>query len=151
MARVKDFDGPCLIIYSLFTIYRDIHYWLFGIFGIFDFANLIFQTEIIPRSNYLGKKIKLDISNWRMSKIPKIQVQIDRRCVLHYRVFEYDVQDFALRKFYYCVTQCHFVTVVITFRCTTIFFDNWVLSGRSLFDAHCQILIYDLLYLKTRI
>ena len=24
--RVKYFDGPCLTIYSLFTIYRDIHY-----------------------------------------------------------------------------------------------------------------------------
>ena len=88
--------------------------------GILDFANLIFQTGIFSQFK-LGKKIKLDISNWRKSKIPKIQVQIDRRCVLHYRVFEYDVQDFALRKFYYCVTQCHFVTVVITFRCTTIF------------------------------
>ena len=27
-ARVKYFDGPCLTIYSLFTIYRDIHYQL---------------------------------------------------------------------------------------------------------------------------
>ena len=27
------------------------------------------------------KKIKLDISNWRMSKLPKIPVQIDRRYV----------------------------------------------------------------------
>ena len=26
MARVKYFDGPCLTIYSLSTIYRDIHY-----------------------------------------------------------------------------------------------------------------------------
>ena len=25
-ARVKYFDGPCITIYSLFTIYRDIHY-----------------------------------------------------------------------------------------------------------------------------
>ena len=28
MARVKYFDGPCLTFYSLFTIYRDIHYQL---------------------------------------------------------------------------------------------------------------------------
>ena len=27
-ARVKYFDGPCLTIYSLFTIHRDIHYQL---------------------------------------------------------------------------------------------------------------------------
>ena len=27
-ARVKYFDGPCITIYSLFTIYRDIHYQL---------------------------------------------------------------------------------------------------------------------------
>ena len=27
-ARVKYFDGPCSTIYSLFTIYRDIHYQL---------------------------------------------------------------------------------------------------------------------------
>ena len=73
-ARVKYFDGSCLIIYSLFTIYRDIHYQLLvtaptavnqrnwnlwnSIFvhfeitflttltGILDFANLIFQTGI---------------------------------------------------------------------------------------------------------
>ena len=45
--------------------------------GILDFANLIFQTGIFSQFK-LGKKIKLDISNWRMSKIPKIPVQIDR-------------------------------------------------------------------------
>jgi hypothetical protein len=46
--------------------------------GILDFANLIFQTGIffLVQSS---KKIKLDISNWRMSKIPKIPVQINRR------------------------------------------------------------------------
>ena len=45
--------------------------------GILDFANLIFQTGIFSQFK-LVKKIKLDISNWRMSKIPKIPVQIDR-------------------------------------------------------------------------
>jgi hypothetical protein len=73
MARVKYFDGPCLTIYSLSTIYRDIHYqfpvwwtatamnekdknlgkyifvhfdmtFLTTLTGIFDFANLAFQT-----------------------------------------------------------------------------------------------------------
>ena len=46
--------------------------------GILDFANLIFQTGIFSQFK-LGKKFKLDISNWRTSKIPKIPVQIDRR------------------------------------------------------------------------
>jgi hypothetical protein len=46
--------------------------------GILDFANLIFQTVIFSQFK-LGKKIKLDIQNWQMSKIPKIPVQIDRR------------------------------------------------------------------------
>ena len=77
MARVKYFDGPFLTIYSLSTIYRDIYYLWSGGFttvtamnrkdknlgksifvhfdmtclttltGIFDFANLIFQTWIL--------------------------------------------------------------------------------------------------------
>jgi hypothetical protein len=46
--------------------------------GILDFANLIFQIEIFSQFK-LRKKIELDILNWRMSKIPKIPVQIDRR------------------------------------------------------------------------
>ena len=81
-ARVKYFDGPCLIIHSFFTIYRDIHYqllvwwshynhcckskkWKPGIFQLCSLWNDIFN-----------------ISNWRMSKISKIPVQIDRRRTL---------------------------------------------------------------------
>ena len=48
--------------------------------GIFDFANLIFQTGIFSQFK-LGKN-ETGYSNWRMSKIPKIPVQIDRRFAL---------------------------------------------------------------------
>ena len=46
--------------------------------GILDFANLVFQTGIFSQFK-LGKKIKLDISNWWKSKFYKIPVQIDKR------------------------------------------------------------------------
>ena len=50
--------------------------FLTNLTGILDFANLIFQTGIFSQLK-LGKKIKLNISNWRMSKVPKISVQIE--------------------------------------------------------------------------
>jgi hypothetical protein len=39
--------------------------------GIFDFANLIFQTRILQAKNPVQtwKEIQLDISNWRIGKI----------------------------------------------------------------------------------
>ena len=66
-ARVKYFDGTCLTIYSLSTIYRDIHYQFLD-WWIHYSHNLIVQA---------GKKIqfiKLDISNWRIGKIQCRQV-----------------------------------------------------------------------------
>ena len=52
--------------------------FLTTLIGILDFAKLLFQTGIFSQFK-LGKKIKLDISNWRMSKNPKVPVQIERR------------------------------------------------------------------------
>ena len=50
-ARVKYFDGPCLIIHSLFTIYRDIHYQLFWSGGFTT------PTAVNQRNGNLGNSI----------------------------------------------------------------------------------------------
>ena len=98
-ARIKYFDGPCLTIYPLSTIYRDIHYqfpiwwihyshcceskrwkpWkissLFYLIWHFNYPNKMKWVSKLGSWNLIfqtGKKIqfiKLDISNWKIGKI----------------------------------------------------------------------------------
>ena len=49
-ARVKYFDGPCLTIYSFFTIYRDIHYQIWS-------GGFTTPTAMNQRNGNLGNSI----------------------------------------------------------------------------------------------
>ena len=63
-AWVKYFDGSCITIYSLFTIYRDIHYQLFLISYSF-----VHKIEIcLMRSSCHNRSVEISVKPWNFHR-----------------------------------------------------------------------------------
>ena len=64
LAWVKYFDGPCITIYSLFTIYSDIHYQLFLISYSF-----VHKIEIcLMRSSCHNRSVEISVKPWNFHR-----------------------------------------------------------------------------------